>query len=295
MTAPWDASLLDMCSNRNGSRTPSCTPVPAPRRAVTLKPPQPRAGNVFHVESVSDRVNVLRLDDGKVNAIGPAFLDAFPGAWKDATADGRAVVIAGNAKAFSAGLDLKVLPTLEPDALEDFFMRFVRFLSDAYAHPGPVVTAVDGPALAGGAIIALFGDVRFGTARARIGLTEMPVGIPFPGPVLALARAELPGSEIGPAVFRGAIRDGDAAREHGWVHETVTSDALLDEATRVAEELASFNPRAYRLSKTTLRASVPESVRAFEAGEAAGYVKELMHEDTVNAIVSYFQRATRKA
>ncbi len=59
---------------------------------------------MFHVTHASDKVSVLKMDDGKVNAIGPAFLHRFGDAWGQATQGGRAVVIVGNAKAFCAGL-----------------------------------------------------------------------------------------------------------------------------------------------------------------------------------------------
>src|SRR5687768_9532384 len=91
--------------------------------ATPLRSPRARAG-MFRIERPSERVAILRMDDGKVNAMGPDFVQAFPKAWADATADGRAVVLAGNAKAFCAGLDLKRLPTLEAAELEGFARAF---------------------------------------------------------------------------------------------------------------------------------------------------------------------------
>ncbi|HEX2021881.1 MAG TPA: enoyl-CoA hydratase/isomerase family protein, partial [Candidatus Thermoplasmatota archaeon] len=113
---------------------------------------------MFHVDEPAPGVARLRMDDGKVNAMGPAFVEAFPRAFADAARGGRAVVLAGNAKAFSAGLDLKTLPSLDREAFARFARGFTTLFGEVLAHPRPVVAAVDGPAIAGGAVLALCAD-----------------------------------------------------------------------------------------------------------------------------------------
>ncbi|HVM45150.1 MAG TPA: enoyl-CoA hydratase/isomerase family protein, partial [Candidatus Thermoplasmatota archaeon] len=135
---------------------------------------------MLQVTLQGERVALVRIDDGKVNAIGPAFLRAFQSAWSDATRDGRAVVFSGNAKAFSAGLDLKALPALERADMVAFARGFNALFRDVLAYPRPVVAAIDGPAMAGGAILALACDFRLVGPRAKLAVTEVPVGIPFP-------------------------------------------------------------------------------------------------------------------
>ncbi len=248
---------------------------------------------MFHVESRGESVSVLRMEDGKVNAIGPEFLDEVGDAWRRASEGGRAIVLAGGAKAYSAGFNLRVLPTLDPPGLVKFLGGFGRMLGTMYAHPRPVVTAVDGPAMAGGAFLALCGDVRLATPKARIGLTEMAVGIPFPRFTLSLARNEIPPHEIGPAIFQGVVREGEAACERGWVHRIVPRERLLDEAVATAAELADFNPRAYAAAKETLRGAIAREAAAMEK-DADAYVGEVTHPETIGAIVRYFERVTSK-
>lgn len=248
---------------------------------------------MFHVETRGESTSLLAMDDGKVNAIGPDWLDAFDHGWRKATKDHRAVVLAGNGKAFSAGLNLKVLPTLEREDLLAFFRRFIGMCATLYAYPRPVVAAVDGPAMAGGAILNLCGDVRFATPHARIGLTEMPVGIVFPAPVLDLAQAELPHHEIGPAIFEGVVREGEACVARGWSHRMAGRDALIEEALLLADTLAQHNPRAYAVAKAHLRGPVARSLAEFEK-RAETYVDDLQHPDTISSIVRYFERVTAK-
>lgn len=248
---------------------------------------------MFHVEARGERTSLLRMDDGKVNAIGPDFLDAFDHAWRKAAKEDRAIVLAGNGKAFSAGLNLKVLPTLGEAELLSFFRRFVRMCETLYAHPRPLVSAVDGPAMAGGAILNLCCDVRLATTHAKIGLTEMPVGIVFPPPVLDLARMELPKHEIGPAIFEGLVREGDACVTRGWAHRMAGRDSLVEDALLTADTLAQHNPKAYASAKKHLRGPVAASLAEFEK-HADTYVAQLMDPVTIEHIVRYFERVTAK-
>src|SRR5438552_7315911 len=79
---------------------------------------------------VSDNVAQIALDDGKVNAMALAFFAGLNAALDRAEHERPgALVIAGRAGVFSAGLDLKVLPTLAPDALERTMIAFGRTIT----------------------------------------------------------------------------------------------------------------------------------------------------------------------
>lgn len=248
---------------------------------------------MFHVEPVGERVALLRMDDGKVNAIGPEFLDGFSRAWREATREGRAVVLAGNAKAFCAGLDLKKLPGLERAEMVAFARGFNALFRDVLAYERPVVAAIDGPAMAGGAILALACDFRLVGPGAKLGVTEVPVGIPFPAPVVDLVRARLPAPEHAPALLRGIVRAGEECVRTGWAHESLAADALADRAQILADELASFSVRAFSAAKTD---AAPLAARfdAFLKNDAERWVDLVMSEETLEAIVSYFARVTAK-
>lgn len=249
---------------------------------------------MFRIEPRGERVNVFRMDDGKVNAIGPAFLEAFPKAWADATRDGRAIVLAGNAKAFCAGLDLKSLPGLARADLVAFARGFMLAFADVAAYDRPVVAAVDGPALAGGAVLALCSDFRLVGPRARLGLTEVPVGVPFPSPVAELGAARLPPPEHAPALLRGVVREGEQAVRTGWAHALHGSDSLEAEAISLAEELAASSPVAFAAAKRPLNVRLAESMARFARDEADAWVDVLGNPETMAGIVRGFARMTRK-
>lgn len=249
---------------------------------------------MFRVEAHGERVAILRMDDGKVNAIGPAFVAAFPGAWAEAAQGGRAVVMAGNAKAFCAGLDLRQLPALGASGMGRFTRDFMASFLQVLEHPRPVVAAWEGAALAGGAIFGLCADFRVASTRARVGVTEVPVGIPFPDPVVDLVRETLPAHEHAPALLQGIVREGAALREHGWAHHVVAPEETLPRALALAEELAAHEPAAYAATKRIWRAPVYASFERFAKDGPERWAAQVMEPRTLEGILASFERMTRK-
>ncbi len=217
---------------------------------------------MFNLEHPADNVTVLRFDDGKVNAIGPPFVQGFVEIWPEATAGHGSLVLTGNDRAFSAGLDLKTLPGLDAQQLRTFFEGFARMLAELYGHPRPVVSAVDGPALAGGAFLALAGDVRLAGPDAAIGFTEVQAGVPFPPALVDLAKAHLRADEHGPALLGGQVRRGQTCVDRGWVHRFVDGGRVEAAAIERAQVLAEKDLAVYARTKDELRGRFVDQLEA---------------------------------
>lgn len=248
---------------------------------------------MLKVERVGADVSVLRMDDGRVNAIGPGFLRDFPGAWTEASAGGRAIVLAGNARVFCAGLDVKALAVMPPAEVEELARGFARAFRAPLEHPRPVVACVEGGAMAGGAVLALSADWRVASPEAKMGVTEVPVGVPFPRPVLELVRARLPPPEHAPALLQGVVRSGDDLAARGWAHAVVPREGALAEAVRVAKELAGHSELAFAAAKADLSAPLVDGWRAFEK-EAGAWAATLQKDETRVALRRTLERMTRR-
>ena len=102
--------------------------------------------------------------------------------------DCKAVIILGNEKVFSAGLNLKHLQKAEKESEVSLIFKTLRELLVASRNfPGPVISIVSGHAIAGGCLLALASDYRYGVhGMHRMGLNEMAIGIDLPPDMLSI-------------------------------------------------------------------------------------------------------------
>jgi len=100
----------------------------------------------------------------------------------------KAVIILGNDKVFSAGLNLKDLSNAkEPNEVALIFNTLGELLRACRDFPGPVISIVGGHAVAGGCLLALASDYRYGMhGMHRMGLNEMAIGIDLPPDMLSI-------------------------------------------------------------------------------------------------------------
>ena len=212
---------------------------------------------MIEVEQHDDGVRVVRLAHGKVNALDieltEALVDQFDHLADDS--DVRAVVLMGTARGFSAGIDLRRVLDGGATYGERFMPSLVRTFVSLFSLPVPVVAAVNGYAIAGGCILAAACDIRVLARGARIGASELQVGVPFP-----VAALEVLGHACGrhqeEVVFRGALFSDEEAVRVGLAHEIVDGDAVLSRALDVARSLAAMRPDAYRMAKQQMRRPV---------------------------------------
>lgn len=173
----------------------------------------------------------------------------------------RVVVVTGDGdRAFCAGSDLR-----EFDAVrDDVVARKLRLENEAFTAietlPQPVIAALNGVALGGGAEIALACDLRIMDARARIGFPEVNMGV-FPGSggvfrlprVVGLARAyEL--------LYTGEPIDATEAHRIGLANRVVPAGEAPDAALALARTLAAKPALALSLLRAAARDSLHQSV-----------------------------------
>jgi enoyl-CoA hydratase/carnithine racemase len=214
----------------------------------------------FDIDTDGD-VTVVRMNRPPVNAIDPE-LAAEGTALLEELRDerGGAVVITGSGGSFCAGLDLKVAPTL--DAAQQHTMRdAVNNLLGGWAlFPRPVVTAVNGHAIAGGLILALCGDWRVVGSEGSFGLTEVNVGVPYPPAAIAIVRSELSPPAARRLALGGQLIDSQAACDEGLFDERVEDAELLERAVEAARRLAPLAGPAYTETKRALRVEVVSAI-----------------------------------
>jgi enoyl-CoA hydratase len=173
-----------------------------------------------------------------------------------------AVVLTGREGFFSAGVDLKVAPTLDADGQREMVDGINRIFAGWYSFPRPVVAAVNGHAIAGGLILALCADYRVGSTEGKYGITEVKAGVGYPAVAIAVVRAELPAPAARRLALSADLVDAKAALEAGALDEIAEPDQVLHRATEVARALSLLPSEAYAMTKQQLRGPVLEAALA---------------------------------
>ena len=164
-------------------------------------------------------VATLRLAHGKASALDLELLDALDRALaEEERASSRAVVVTGTGSIFSAGVDLLRVIEGGPRYLAEFlpaldraFLRLVRFEK-------PLIAAINGHAIAGGAIVALASDRRIlARGKATFGVPELRVGVPFPVCALEIVRMSVAPQQFNDVVYGARTFGVDECLARGLV------------------------------------------------------------------------------
>lgn len=206
-----------------------------------------------------DQIGIIKMDDGKANAIQGAFLNDFEGAVEAAEDPQiKAVVITGRKGLFSAGLDVRTLPTLEEPERVRVGVRFGQLAARLFKLPKPMVSAIDGHAIAGGMVLAMCADRRVGADNVKYGMTEVPVGLAMPTVVVEMMRLLLPAHVLQEAVLEGRTYTADEALRAGLLNSVHPIDDVFDAAMADAQRLAKLDTEAYATTKRRMRPALPE-------------------------------------
>jgi enoyl-CoA hydratase len=218
----------------------------------------------------------ISLDDGKANAIQEELLTQLDTALEacERDPDLRAVVLSGRDGFFSAGLDLKLMPQLNDVELRSVLGHFAETSLRLFTFPKPLVAAITGHAIAGGAVFALCADVRVAAEGTyRIGLSEVAIGVPLPTFIIEIAREALPAAAVTPVCLHGTLVGPEDAGRVGIVQEVGPLEDVREKAAAQARRLSQLKPGAYLSTKRRLRQQRAELGRAAFETEAEEFLK----------------------
>jgi enoyl-CoA hydratase len=246
------------------------------------------------LESLGD-VTILRLAHGKANAMDLDLMEVLAARLDECReSSARALVVTGQGKMFSAGVDLPRVVDGGAPYVRRFLPALSRALLALFTFPKPVVAAVNGHAIAGGCILACAADYRMMAREpGRIGVPELLVGVPFPVTPLEIMRFAAPPQHLQALIYRGLTLTADAALQYGVVDAVVEPDRLLDEALAVATALAAVPAAVFAMTKARLREPALQRIAA--GAEADASVDALWaSSETLDTIRGYVARTIKK-
>src|SRR6266404_6827724 len=163
----------------------------------------------------------------------------------EARSDISVIVLSGEGKAFSAGVDVAAHT---PDKVESMLLKFHAVVRAVVASKKVTVAAVHGHCLGGGAELAMVCDMAYTTASAQWGFPEIKLGC-YP-PVACTALAALVGQKrAADLILTGRTISGNEAAEMGLANRAVPDRELADVVDQTVRELLRLSPAALAVTK----------------------------------------------
>lgn len=207
----------------------------------------------------------------------------------------RAAILTGAGRAFSAGGDVKAMRDRSgafggsPYQVQQGYRRNIhRIVKSLYNLEVPLIAAVNGAAIGLGCDVACMADLRIASDKAKFGVTFLKLGlIPGDGGAWLLPRI-IGNARAAELLYTGRVIDAETAVDWGLISRAVPGETLMDEAMKLAEDIAAQPPQSLRMAKALLRHGQTASYDTIMAMSAA--TQALMHHtddhiEGVNAII----------
>ncbi|MGE5374450.1 MAG: enoyl-CoA hydratase-related protein [Bacteroidota bacterium] len=240
---------------------------------------------------IRGRVGLLTLNRPKAmnalnNQLSSEVMDALE--VLDRQDDIGAMVITGNEKAFAAGADIKEMAGKSASEMKanDYTAVFDRIRSIRK----PVIAAVSGWALGAGCEVAMSCDMIVASETARFGQPEITIGVlPGAGGTQRLTRA------LGKAIAMEMILNNrmltaQEAYQFGLVNRVVPVEGFLDEAMKLAGEIASRAPLAVRAAKKMINQAYEQSLIEGLAQEREAFYNLFDTEDQKEGMQAFIEK-----
>jgi methylglutaconyl-CoA hydratase len=191
----------------------------------------------------------------KRNAISFELIDDLLSALKEvALSDVLVLILTGEGKAFSSGMDLENLKALigrSPEQNLKDSETMVRLFRSLYEFPKVTIAAVNGPAIAGGTGLALLCDFTLAVPEAKFGYTEVRIGF-VPAIVSTFLLRQVGEKHARDLLLTGRIIGSEEAARMGLINEIVAPEKLMQRARELAAQLMENSPSSLRATKQLL-------------------------------------------
>jgi enoyl-CoA hydratase/carnithine racemase len=228
------------------------------------------------------------------NSLSDAMLDALTQALAAIAADAsvRAVVIAAEGPAFSAGHDLKAIQAHRGDAdggrayFDDVLARCAAVMTAIVRLPQPVIAAVEGVATAAGCQLAASCDLAVAGAEARFCTPGVNIGLFCSTPMVALSRNIAPKRAM-EMLLLGEMIDAATAREFGLVNRVVAAGGALAAAQGLARAIAGKSAPTVALGKRAFYAQAELDLDAAYALARRVMVDNMLAADAAEGVDAF--------
>ncbi|MGW4488472.1 enoyl-CoA hydratase/isomerase family protein [Amycolatopsis sp. NPDC004368] len=244
--------------------------------------------------AVEDDIAVLTLEHGRGNTLDTALCRELVFKLEEAADAAKATVLTGSGDMFSAGVDLLSVDAGGPAYVSEFLPALSDALLAAFGFPHPLVAAVNGHAIAGGMVLAAACDHRVAAAGpARIGVTELLVGVPFPLAATEILRCAYGTNPLAVLMYSGATLTVEDAFRRSLVDEVLAPEEVLGRARELAARLGELPADAFAHTKAQLRQPYHERIAENRASDDGHVERMWRSEQALAAVKSYVDRVLK--
>lgn len=245
----------------------------------------------FILTRTEGRVGIVQFNRPKaLNALNRGLMSELMAALETFDIDDNigCIVVTGNEKAFAAGADIKEMAAATPVMMLD--NPFIDYWDRLRKIGKPVVAAVSGFALGGGCELAMACDMIVASESAKFGQPEINLGI-IPGAGgtqrMTYAVGKALAMEI---VLNGRFLSAAEALQHGLINRVVPVELYLEEAIKLAAEIAARAPVALRLAKEAVNAVFETPLQAGLAHERRLFYMLFSTEDQKEGMDAFINK-----
>lgn len=206
----------------------------------------------------------------------------------DKDAETRAIILIGGTRAFSSGADIKEIAqaTSQDQRVKERFRLWERIS----AIRKPIIAAIHGAAYGGGCELAMSCDIIIADEAARFGQTEVRIGvIPGAGGTQRLTRA-VGKYRAMDMILTGSTISAREAEKSGLVSRVVPEGFVLEEAKRVASEIALLPPIAVQSAKESVLRGFELPLKEAVQHERENFFALLSTEDKAEGIKAFMEK-----
>lgn len=200
--------------------------------------------------NVSDTIATVVMDRPPVNAQNAQFRTELTWVFDTISdrEDVRVAILTGTGNMFSAGADMKERPALVKEPGD--YQRHNRITRECFYSvkecAKPVIAAVNGPAMGAGYALMVFADILIASDNAFVSMPEIDVGL---SGGMRMLRELFPKSKARRMFFTGCRVSAQELYRLGVIEACVPREQLMEEAMKIAREIASKSPLAMRYAK----------------------------------------------
>ena len=258
----------------------------------------------FDVTIENGVANISMNRPDQLNSMIRVFWKELPDIIKeiDKNSDARVIVLSGQGKHFSAGMDLstfvppkKTDKEVDPARQREVFYHEVLELQDAFTALEecrmPTIASIHGACVGGAIDMVAACDMRYCSENAFFKIAEVDIGIAADVGTLQRLPSLIPLARLRELAFTGRKFDSAEAKSLGLVNEVFTSEDILhEEVQKVAKNIASKSPLVTRVIKKQINYARDHSVRDALEFHATWNASLISGKDMQEAMTSYMNK-----